>query len=277
MKKKKKGKPIVIILSVLVILAVIGVLWILRGNANHGLTIKPGVLSIGVEVGYPPMEYLAEDGQTLIGFDIAMGRGIAAKLGLKAEFINTTWDGIFAGLYTGRYDAIMSSATMTQTRMESHNFSKPYIANTLAMVLRKDSKLNINSPEQCAGLNVAFQADTTSESYMDELFNKGIRYTARKYEKVMSCFDELNTGRADVVVVDLLVAYDYIAPTDSPFKIVWENHNPELFGIVMRKGNDALTKAIDKALEDMFNDGSMVKISKDIFGMDLVTEARNEW
>ena len=250
-----------------------------QGKAKSGgLTLKEGVLSIGMEIGYPPMEYYDADGSTPIGFDVEMGKAIAAKLGLKAEFVDVAWDGIFAGVDTNRYDTIMSSVTITPARIAAHNFSKPYIANTLAMVVLKGSSVTARTPEDCDGMDVAFQADTTADFYMEELAASiGLKYNPRRYEKVMSCFDELKLGRVGVIVTDLLVAFDYIAPADSPFEIVWRSTDPEVFGVCMKKGNDALSTAIDKVLEEMFNDGTMLKISNNIFGMDLVTEARKTW
>lgn len=246
---------------------------------SGGLTLKEGVLSIGMEIGYPPMEYYAEDGRTPIGFDVEMGRAIAAKLGLRAEFVDVAWDGIFASVDTNRFDAIMSSVTITEARKNAHNFSKPYFVNTLAMVLLKNSAITARTPEECAGLNVAFQADTTSDFYMQDLEEEtGLRFSPRRYEKVMSCFDELKLGRVDVVLTDLPVALSYVATADSPFVIVWENPEPEIFGICMKKGNNALTQSINTALEELFNDGTMARIStKYVLGDDPIVKARRLW
>ena len=108
---------------------------------------------------------------------------------------------------------------------------------------------------------------------MTDLAEKGMKFTPYEYDKVMYCFDELKLGRVDVIVTDLLVAYEYVGRADSPFKIVWEGGDEE-FGICMRKGNDALTEAINKALDELFADGTMLKISQDVFGMDLVSAVR---
>lgn len=97
--------------------------------------IKPGTLMIGVEIGYPPMEYYAEDGTTAIGFDIDVGKAIAELLGLKAEFVNTEWDGIFAGLGRPDYDCIISSVSITPDREREFIFTRPYIANALCIVV----------------------------------------------------------------------------------------------------------------------------------------------
>ena len=250
-----------------------------KDGQSGGITIKKDILSIGMEIGYPPMEYLAEDAKTPIGFDVDMGKAIAAKLGLKAEFISVAWDGIFAGVDTKRYDTIMSAVTITEARKQAHNFSLPYFVNTLALVVLKGSSITARSPEECEGLNVAFQGDTTADFYMQDLEDEiGINYSPRRYEKVMSCFDELKLGRVDVVLTDLPVALAYVAAPNSPFEIVWENPEPEIFGICMKKGNDALTEAINKALLELFNDGTMAKISVEhLLGDDPVRKARQLW
>jgi len=272
-------KQKIIFIVFIAIFAVSGVFAGGRNQSQGGLTLKDGILSIGMEIGYPPMEYYADDGRTPIGFDVDMGKAIAAKLGLRAEFIDVAWDGIFAGVDTNRYDAIMSSVTITEARKNAHNFSKPYFVNTLAMVMMKNTTLTARTPEECTGLNVAFQADTTADFYMQDLEDDiGLRYFPRRYEKVMSCFDELRLGRVDVILTDLPVAIDYVAPADSPFVIVWENPEPEIFGICMKKGNNALTDAINKALEELFNDGTMSKISiTHLLGDDPVVKARQLW
>ena len=268
----------VVVLAVLAAMVLAGGVYAGGSKESGGLTIKPGVLSIGMEIGYPPMEYFSDDGKTPIGFDVDMGKAIAAKMGLKEVFIDVAWDGIFAGVDTSRYDAIMSSVTITEARQRAHNFSKPYFVNTLAMVLLKNTAITARSPEECAGLNVAFQADTTADFYMQDLEEEGLKFSPRRYEKVMYCFDELKLGRVDVILTDLPVAIDYVAPADSPFVIVWENPEPEIFGICMKKGNDALTEAINKALGDLFNDGTMSSIcKKHLLGDDPVVKARRLW
>jgi ABC-type amino acid transport substrate-binding protein len=99
--------------------------------------VTPGVLTVGSEVGYPPMEYVADDGVTFIGFDIDIGLAIAELLGLEHVVINTSWDGIFAGLEKGQYDCIISSVSITPSRQERYILTEPYIANAQCIVVRK--------------------------------------------------------------------------------------------------------------------------------------------
>lgn len=241
------------------------------GPAGSSLTIKPGVLTVGMAIEYPPMEYYAADSKTPMGFDVEMAKAIAAKMGLQAEFVDTAWDGIFAGVDTGKYDCVISAVTITDARLAAHNFSKPYVGNALAIVLPKGASITIGKPEDCAGRGVAYQAETTADFFMTEYQNKGVSFTPYEYENVMQCFDELRLGRVDVIVTDILVALDYVAPDDSPFEIVWQSPPDEKFGICMKKGNDALTVAIDKALGELFAEGTMLKISQEIFNLDMVS------
>lgn len=241
---------------------------------TSGLTMEPGVLTVGMEIGYPPMEYLDTDGKTPIGFDVSMAKALAAKLGLKEKFIDTAWDGIFAGVSTGKYDCIISSVTITEERQTAHNFTKPYIGNSQALVLLKGSSLKARSPEELGGLGVAYQAETTSDIYMAKLAEQGLKFTAYEYDKVMNCFDELRLGRVDAIVCDSLVAVDYVAPEGAPFEIVWQGPADEVFAICLKKGNDALTAALDKALDELFAEGTMHKLSREIFKIDMVSAAR---
>jgi polar amino acid transport system substrate-binding protein len=239
-----------------------------------GLTIENGALTIGMEIGYPPMEYYDADGKTPIGFDVSMGKALAEKMGLQAEFVDTAWDGIFAGVDTGKYDCIISSVTVTPERQAVHNFTRPYIANAQALVLLKGSQVSARSPEETSGLGVAYQAETTSDIYMAKLADQGVSFIPYEYDKVMNCFDELRLGRVDAIVCDSLVAVDYIAPADSPFEIVWQGPAEEVFAICIKKGNDELTAALDKALDELFAEGAILRLSREVFKIDMVSAAR---
>ena len=260
------------VFTVCALLLVSGVLFAGGKKESGGLTLQQGVLSVGMEIGYPPMEYFDADGKTPIGFDVSMAKALSEKMGLQVKFVDTAWDGIFAGVDTSKYDCIISSVTINPARQAAHNFSKPYIQNTLAIVLPKGSSRQVRSPQDLAGLGVAYQEETTSDFYMTELAENGLKFTPYEYDKVMYCFDEMKLGRVDAIMTDLLVAYEYVARSDQ-FEIVWQGGEEE-FGICLKKGNDALTEALNKALDELFADGTMLRISNDIFGMDLVSAVR---
>jgi ABC-type amino acid transport substrate-binding protein len=101
-------------------------------------TAAKGILSVGMEATYPPMEYTSDDGKDFIGFDVDVSNRIAELLGLKVEFVNTSWDGIFAGLDKGQYDIIASAVSINDEREEKFSLTKPYVANALCIVVRND-------------------------------------------------------------------------------------------------------------------------------------------
>ncbi len=99
--------------------------------------IKDGVLTVGFEAGYPPMEYTDDSGLEYIGFDVDLAKELANVLGLDVEFVNTSWDGIFAGLDKDQYDVIISSVSITPDRQTNYSMTDPYVANALVIVTMK--------------------------------------------------------------------------------------------------------------------------------------------
>jgi polar amino acid transport system substrate-binding protein len=238
------------------------------GKEQPGLTIKPGVLMVGMEIGYPPMEYYDVDGITPMGFDVQLGQALAERLGgLRFEPVDTAWDGIFAGVETGKYDCIISAVTITEERRQKYIFPGSYISNSQAIVFPENSSRTASGLEDLAGLRVAYMAETTSDHVMTEQAANGLVFQEFEYAQVLNCFDELRAGRVDVVVCDSVVAYFYKANPAYPVKIVWEGPGEEL-GVCIRGGNTALGNAVQEALDSLFADGTVQAISRRIFGDD---------
>jgi polar amino acid transport system substrate-binding protein len=264
-----------IFLAVLAAAVLTGSLFAGGSKASDGLTMTKGVLTVGMEIGYPPMEYYADDGKTELGFDVELAKAIAAKLDLKVKFVDTAWDGIFAGVDTGKYDCIMSSVTYTEERAANFNFTKPYVANSQLLVVRKDSAVKPVSLEEVRGLRLTYQAETTSDTMATEwIARTGAKVEVYEYDKVMNCFDELTLNRVDVILVDSVVAAEYLSRPNNPFLITAEVSNDEVLAICLKKGNTALTEVLNKALDDLFADGTLVKISQSVFGTDVVSSVR---
>lgn len=233
-------------------------------------TVQKGKFLVGMEIGYPPMEYFAEDGKTPTGFDVELSKELAKRMGLEVEFIDTAWDGIFAGLNTNRYDAVISAATITDERKAAFDFSQPYVGNGQAIIVRKDSPLTITKFSDLAGLKVGYQAETSSDFYTKKHSAElGFTYIENGYDKVMNAYDDLRLKRIDAVVSDTVVAVDYLAPADTVFKSVWLSNPDEFLGACVKKGNSVLLEKIDTAISDMIADGTMKALYEKIFGMDL--------
>jgi ABC-type amino acid transport substrate-binding protein len=235
------------------------------------LTIEDGVLSVGVEINYPPMEYYDTDGVTLLGFDIELAKALAQKLGLRIKFYDTAWEGILAGLDTNRYD-IAVNVTILPERQKRYNFTKPYVDSFMTIVTLKDSSLKIEKPEDIAGYRIAFQGNTTAQYFTERVADRGIKFSSFSYEKIINCFDDLWLKRVDFIVVDNLAAFHYTERNSSFFEVVWQGGgepSDEFIGICLRKGNDPLTLALDNALDELLADGTVEIISQKYFGKNL--------
>ena len=110
--------------------AAIQALAILPGHAGENLdAIKSsGVFKIGTEGTYAPFTFHDSSG-ALVGFDVEIGREVAKRLGVKAEFLEGKWDGLIAGLDANRYDAVINQVGITEARKQKYDFSDPYIVS----------------------------------------------------------------------------------------------------------------------------------------------------
>jgi polar amino acid transport system substrate-binding protein len=220
------------------------------------------------------MEYYDAGGKTLVGFDIDLTKALAETLGLKIKYRDTAWEGILAGLDTNKYD-IAVNITILPERQHNYNFTRPYIDSSITIVSLKDAGLNIEKPEDLAGYRLCYQGDTTAQYFTERLSGQGIAFNAFSYDKILNCFDDLRLGRVDLVVVDNIAAFDYAGKADSPFEVLWQGPSDEYIGICLKKGNDALTNALNTALDELFENGTMARISQKIFSRDLVSRVRN--
>lgn len=218
--------------------------------------LNDGTLTVGVEIGYPPFEDFAEDGTTPIGFDVDFATALADKLGVKVNFINTAWDGIFQGIGTN-YDVVISAVTINEERKASMLFSDPYINNFQAVVVSPSFKKKINGFKDLDGLAIAVQKETTSDELMsDYVDTKTIKCTISQNEKITTCFTQLENGEVDAVVVDSTVADGYLAKDPSKYvKAFQDDSEPEQFGVAIGKQNTSLQAAINKALAALKEEG----------------------
>ncbi len=231
-----------------------------------GDSLADGVLTVGMEIGYPPFEYFDTDGVTPTGVDVELSAAIAEELGVEVKLIDTAWDGIFAGLAKGDYDCIMSAVTITPDRLLEFDFSTPYIQNYQCIVSRKDGAIKPASMDELAGLKVGYQEETTSDFYVaDYMTAKGIQIETYEYAKVIQVFDELELGRIDAIVCDSTVALSYVGE-GSIYEITWQQpDNPEEFGVCIQKGNTELVEKVNAALKALKESGKLDEILSKYF------------
>jgi polar amino acid transport system substrate-binding protein len=188
---------------------------------------------IATDAAFPPMEFV-DANKEIVGFDIDMMNAIADLKGFEVEYKNTAWDGIFAGLESGDYDAILSAVTITDERLEVYAFSDPYINAGQAVVVRADEAA-IASDADLPGHVVGAQIGTTGALAVQDI--EGVEL--REYDTIDLALMDLVSGNVDAVVVDTPVAADYALASDQfagKLKIVGEPFTEEYYGVTVRKG-----------------------------------------
>ena len=98
-----------------------------------------GTLVIAMEGAWQPWTYHDADNK-LTGFDVEVGELVAAGLGVKADFKETAWDGILAGVDSGRFDMACNGVGYTEERAQAYNFSTPYVYTEMVLVVREDNE-----------------------------------------------------------------------------------------------------------------------------------------
>jgi His/Glu/Gln/Arg/opine family amino acid ABC transporter permease subunit len=197
-----------------------------------------GVLIIGTDATYPPFEEKVGDG--FRGFDIDLGQAIARELGVKARFINISFDGIFAALLSRKFDVVMSGVTITEERQKQMAFSHPYYDSGQILVVRKGNTA-ITKPEDLRGKTAAAQLGTTGQYAL---------------EKVGS----INIRKYNAAVGDLPAVREMIRKGHPTLSIVGELLNSEKVGLVMRKGEPELVAAVNGALQKIRASGEYARI-----------------
>ena len=200
---------------------------------------------IASDATWPPMEYIDTNGD-LVGFDIDMLNAMAEAGGLTIEIRNTAWDGIFAGLKNGAYDAVCSSVTITEERQAEMDFTEPYI-NAGQILIVKQSMSGVSSLDDMSGMKVGVQNGTTGDFALDD-YPDVIR---KAYDEVGFAVEDLMNGQVDGVVCDSIVASDFVLANEAysgKLKIVGEPFTDEFFGIAVQKGNSELLAKLNDSL-----------------------------
>ncbi|MCI5585111.1 MAG: amino acid ABC transporter substrate-binding protein [Lachnospiraceae bacterium] len=230
-------------------------------------TIKAaGVLKIGTEGTYAPFTFHDENNE-LVGFDVEVAEKIAEKLGVKAEFVETKWDSIIAGLDAERFDVVINQVSITEERLEKYDFSTPYSYTHGALIV-KGSNEEITSFDDIAGKKAA-QALTSNWGKLAE--EKGAQLVST--DGFNQSVELVLAGRADLTLNDDLTYYDYLnQKPDADLKIVALSGDTSASAVMIRKGNEDLVQEIDKALKELADEGVLSEISEKYFGTDVTKE-----
>lgn len=224
-----------------------------------------GEIRIAMTGEYPPFNFVSTSNE-VVGFDPAVGKEIANRMGIKAKVVTTAWDGIIAGLLAEKFDAIVGSMTITPAREKVVDFVGPYYHSGRGIFVAADSAFK--SLADLKGKVVGVGLGETHEKWAREQGG----WEIKTYKGLPVEFLELNAGRIDAIIADIIPMA--IAIKDGGQKLR-QLDTPNIdggraaVGIAIRKGNPELKAAMQKALDEMIADGTHKKLAMQWLGRDI--------
>ena len=224
-----------------------------------------GTIIVATEGAWAPWTYHDENDE-LVGYDIEVAEGIAEHLGVKAEFVEGEWDGLFAGLNAARYDIVANGVEVTPERAETYDFTDPYAFIRTAIMVSSGND-EIHSFDDLAGKTTA---NTLASTYAALAESYGA--TAIGVDDLAQTIELLRAGRVDATLNAEVTYYDYIKQhPDAPIKVAALTDTASEVSIPVRKGDDTRTllAAINEAIEAMRASGELSALSEKYFGSDI--------
>ena len=228
--------------------------------------LSSGVLKIGTEGTYKPFTYHDENNE-LCGSDVEVGKMIGDNLGVKTEFSEITWEGLLTSLDTGTVDLVLNQVGVTPEREEKYDFSDPYLYSYIALITLDDNE-EITDWESAEGkktsLNVSSNYAGIAEQY-------GMDITAS--DTFSKDIELLLAGRTDCVINNTIAFNDFLTQKpDTPIKIVAVQETPDTVAIPIPKGNEDLLEAVNQAIAELREDGTLTELSEKYLGKDFSRE-----
>jgi polar amino acid transport system substrate-binding protein len=229
------------------------------GGEDLGL-VQEGQLLVGTDTPFPPFEI----GQPpeISGYDIEVMDAIAEKLGLEASYQDTGFDTIFRDVANGQFDTAAAASTITPERQQKVNFTDPYYEAQQALLVPEGS--DIASVADLGGVIVGAQDGTTGETYANDETDAA---EVRGFPEGPDAVAALTTGQVEAVIIDQPVALDAVEKQGGA-EIIEEIPTNELYGFAVAPDNTALLDAMNQALSEIKDDGTLAELYQKYFKVD---------
>jgi polar amino acid transport system substrate-binding protein len=210
-------------------------------------------LKVGSDIPYPPFEQKSKSGG-YTGFDVELMEAIGKEIGREPEFIDSSFETIFRDVAQGKFEAVMSAATITEEREKVVAFSNPYYLSEQAILVKEGS--DITGLADLKGKVVAAQQGTTGLELGKE---KAEASELRPYPEGPDADNALKAGTVEAVIIDAPVAKQQ-AEELGGIEIVEKVPTEETYGIAVSKENTELVEQLNEGLKKTIEDGSYAKV-----------------
>jgi polar amino acid transport system substrate-binding protein len=238
------------------------------GGGDLGL-IQEGQLLVGTDTPFPPFEI----GQppNISGYDIELVNAIAERLGLDVTYQDTSFDTIFRDTAQGKFDMAVAASTITAEREQTVDFSDPYYKANQSLIVEPGS--DIRTVDDLGGATVGAQDGTTGEDYANDETDAA---SVRGFPEGPDAITALRAGQVDAVIIDQPVAVDAVeALGGGGIEIAQEIVTSELYGLAFAQDSDALREAVNGALQEERDEGTLEDLYARYFpGVEVPQEVR---
>ena len=209
--------------------------------------VSEGELTACTDAPYAPFEF--EENGTFDGIDIELVRAVAGRLGLTAQFKDVDFDSIFTALSAGECDLVASSVSITEERLEQHEFSEGYFEINQSLLVRKGEEAALDDLDKFAGRTIGVQSETTGAAFARENAEGA---TIREFTGADDLFTALKAKQVDAALQDLPVnAYHAKTTGETVVARTFTEGEKEQYGFAMKKGATELKEAVDGALRQV--------------------------
>ncbi|MBL7259982.1 ABC transporter substrate-binding protein [Paractinoplanes lichenicola] len=231
---------------------------------------QKGTLTIGVGAagaGFAPLAFTATDNKTLIGSEPDIAVAVAGILGLKPDLQNTSWENLFIGLDSGKYDVGASNITVTEERKQKYDFAT-YRKDELAFEAKKGSGLKVTGPKDVAGKKVAVGSGTNQEKILVEWSEEAVKQGLPKvdikyYQTNQATYLALGSGAIELYLgPNPTSAYHVAKAGETEIVGTYSGAGSTLQGkiaLTTKKGS-GLVEAYKAALDELVKSGDYQKI-----------------
>ena len=218
-------------------------------EAGEVTTVTEGILTMGTNAAFPPYEYY--EGDTVVGIDAEIAQAIAEKLGLSLEIVDMDFNSIITAVQSGKVDVGIAGMTVDPERLENVDFTDSYATGVQVVIVTEDS--DIASVDDLEGKLIGTQEGTTGWSYCSEDYGDDM---VIPYTNGATALQALLDGKVDCVVIDQQPALSFVEANEG-LKILETEYAVEDYAIAVSKDNTALRDAINTALNELIEDGTV--------------------
>lgn len=218
-------------------------------DAAEVTTVEPGVLTMGTNATFPPYEY--KDGDDIVGIDAEIAQAMADKLGLKLEIVDMDFDSLIASIQSGKIDMSLAGMTVTEERKQNVDFTDSYATGVQVIIVKDDS--DIASVDDLQDKLIGVQQGTTGHLYCADDFGED---HVNALPNGATAVQALLQGKVDCVVIDQEPAKAFVEANEG-LKILDTAYTTEDYAAAVSKDNPALTAALNKALQELKDDGTI--------------------